>query len=164
MANRITDWGGNNWVNGDVLQSADLIDTLKQATFVSMPLGSITAWHKSFANTPTLPGQWVECNGQTLDDAESVFDGQVIPDLNGAVGTGLKGRFLRGHSESGITEASQNLSHSHTFGFVNNQVGTAGNVIDGASGGANATATTSGNGGDEARPNNYSVVWIMRVK
>jgi hypothetical protein len=62
---------------------------------MAAPIGSIVAWHKSFANTPSLPNGWVECNGQTLSDSESVYDGQVIPDLNGET------RFIRGGATSG---------------------------------------------------------------
>ncbi len=61
------------------------------------PIGSIVAWLKSYANTPALPSGWVECNGQTLSDADSVYNGQAIPNLNG------DNRFLRGNSTSGGT-------------------------------------------------------------
>jgi len=40
---------------------------------------------------------FVECNGQILDDSDSILDGQTIPDLNG------NNNFLRGDSTSGST-------------------------------------------------------------
>lgn len=46
---------------------------------------------------PKLSENFVECNGQTLDDSESIFDGEVIPNLNG------NNNFLRGNSTSGGT-------------------------------------------------------------
>lgn len=73
---------------------------------VSPPIGSVTAWLKSYTNTPALPDGWVECNGQVLDDADSVYDGQTIPDLNGDA------RFLKGAATSGGTGGSS--SHIHT--------------------------------------------------
>jgi photosystem II stability/assembly factor-like uncharacterized protein len=48
-----------------------------------VPVGTVQAWLKNYDNTPALSSDWVECNGQTLSDAGSPFNGQVIPDLNG---------------------------------------------------------------------------------
>jgi hypothetical protein len=80
--------------------------------FNATPIGVITAFHKSFTNTPTLPWGWVECNGQTLSDTESVFNGQVIPNLNNNGGGGSN-RFLRGATTSGTTGGSD--THTHTI-------------------------------------------------
>jgi len=109
------------------------------------PIGSVTAWLKSYANIPALGEGWVECNGQTLSDAESPFDGQVIPDLNG------DNRFLRGSSTSGSTGGSE--THTHTIGTATrasspfNQLGTN-------------TTTDAGS----TLPTYYEVVWVMRIK
>jgi len=35
--------------------------------------------------TPNLPDAYVECNGQTLSDSDSPYDGEVIPDMNGSI-------------------------------------------------------------------------------
>jgi hypothetical protein len=129
----------------------------------SIPIGTILFWAKDYSNVPLLNELFVECNGQTLSDSESVFNGQVIPDLNGAVGSGLKGLFLRGHTESGVIESSQNLSHSHQFSGSNSSTVGSGRFWY-ESRYTNRTATSSSNGGTEARPHNYSVVFIMRVK
>jgi len=124
------------------------------------PIGSVIAWLKDYTNTPALPSGWVECDGSAISDGDSVFDGQNAPDLNSTVGGGNKGRFLRGHTASGATEDSQNLAHTHT-------------IDQGSSAGAGAYwnrehssvgAATNSDGGTEARPYNYSVVWIMRIK
>ena len=77
---------------------------------LNFPVGSIVAWHKSFENTPPLPDEWVECNGQVLNDPRSPYDGQTIPDLNG------QARFLRGASTSGTNQSSAFGSHSHGVG------------------------------------------------
>lgn len=139
--------------DGDVLYASEI-------NFNIVPVGSVIAWLKDLTNTPSLPDNWVECNGQTLSDSNSVYDGVTIPDLNNPVGSGLKGRFLRGHASSGETESSQNLEHSHTVkdalpgsgepGFESNE--------------SNDYSSTGSSGGDEARPHNYSVVWIMRIE
>ena len=88
------------------------------------PIGSVLAWMKSFPNTPALPSGWVECNGQVLDDAESVYDGETIPDLN------VADRFLRGNSTSGGTGGSTtiNISHAHTQPTHNHFVSDSGYV------------------------------------
>lgn len=75
---------------------------------IGVPIGSVLFWHKSLTGVPSLSGQWVECNGQTLSDVESPLDGQVIPDINGDA------RFIRGAATSGTTQANQNKSHTHT--------------------------------------------------
>src|SRR6056297_127409 len=50
----------------------------------AVPVGGTTAWNKSFPNTPALPAQFVEANGQEIDDASSVYDGYRAPNENGA--------------------------------------------------------------------------------
>lgn len=140
------------------------------------PIGSIQAWHRDFANTPALPAGWVQCDGQTLIDSESPYDGQVIPDLNGT------GRFIRGTSAtSGTDQASQNLQHFHYestmqqdvwlnrtyINWGNGAVGRGSQwAVDTVTGTPNPSSNqaTSSAGGSEARPVNTSMVWIMRIK
>jgi len=81
-----------------------------------VPIGTILDWHKDFTGTPSLPDNFVECNGQTLDDEDSPYDGQVIPNLNGDSGgadlddgvndnLGKTGEiFLKSDTTSGKTE------------------------------------------------------------
>ena len=142
--------------DGDILYDGDVNELFNMS-----PIGSVTAWLKSYTNVPTLPDNWVECNGQTLSDATSIYDGKVIPDLNSAVDTGLKGRFLRGHLFSGATESSANLTHTHTIPLAVEEAG-SGRIEPGAVG--SNTSNTGSDGGTESRPNNYSVVFIMRVR
>ncbi|MEK6616102.1 MAG: hypothetical protein AABZ32_08340 [Bacteroidota bacterium] len=141
------------------------------------PIGSIIAWHKSFTNTPALPNGWVECNGQTLSDADSPYNGQVIPNLNGDA------RFLRGSSTSGTNQSDAFQGHVHgisssTLGaYYSSNGGAGGNakiswtatvsnsileftITNPASDGTNGTPRTA----NETRPINMSVVYIMRVK
>ena len=129
-----------------------------------VPLGAILPWCKSLTNTPALPDGWAECNGQVLVDGDSIYNGITMPDLNGAVAAGLKGRFLRGNSSSGEIENSQNLSHTHSINI--NSVGGSGEKVayPGALNNYNYAFNSSASGGSEARPYNYSVVFIMRIK
>ena len=139
------------------------------------PIGSIAAWLKSYTNTPALPTGWVECNGQTLSDAGSVYNGQTMPNLNG------ENRFLRGNSTSGgtggeeshILTDSEMPSHSHDIPLGpddGTDVCKVGSLQTGSS--QLSTSSTGGlgdnEGGDtvahENRPPFYNVVWIMRVK
>ena len=61
----------------------------------AVPIGSVTAWMKSYPNTPPLPNGWVECNGSTLNDSSSPYHGQVLPNLNGT--TAVSYTHLRAH-------------------------------------------------------------------
>lgn len=170
--------GGTDWEDAETLYAADLNDTFDEVVNAEVPnvfstiapIGSVFAWLKSLTNTPTLPSNWVECNGQTIDDEDSVYNGVTIPDLNGSLGTGLKGYFLRGHTSSGLTESSQNLSHSHDVHCGNQTQGGSQPQTKIYASSIQVTSRDSfsvpsdGSGGSEARPNNYSVVWIMRIK
>jgi microcystin-dependent protein len=130
------------------------------------PIGSVTAWLKSYANTPALPAGWVECNGQALSDSESPYNGQNMPNLNG------DHRFLRGNATSGGAGGAETVqlsvdqmpSHSHYISGNNSQsseTGIEGNVQGSA---AYSTGATGGDQPHENLPPYYNVVWIMRVK
>ncbi len=140
-----------------------------------MPIGTITAWHKNMStynnvNLPPISSQWVECNGQTLNDPESVFHQQVIPNLNGASGTvSSPGNtytaqmFLRGGTTSGVGQVDELKSHNHNYMGI----GAYHLFNDGANYNIPAvvtTLTTTAIGGSETRPVNMSVVWIMKIK
>jgi hypothetical protein len=138
-----------------------------------VPVGAIVAWDKSMPGTPALSDGWVECNGQVLSDAQSPYDGQTIPDLNGAAGTA---RFLRGGTTSGGTGGSE--SHQHKWAYE--RYGTYGSHPRFS---FNTSSTSywqqSWAGSNlvdinsrldfwtdvvDTKPSYYGVVWIMRVK
>jgi len=48
------------------------------------PIGTIMPFDKSFPNLPTLSGPFVECNGQFINDADSLLHGYRTRNLNGA--------------------------------------------------------------------------------
>ena len=171
MAIKNTNLGGTDWADGETLEAADLNDTFDAAVPIGAntnptisPVGAVVAWLKSYTNTPaTLPFGWVECNGQVLSDSASPYNGQTLPDLNNTVAGGSAGQFLRGSTVSGTIETSQNLSHTHSVPHSRTG-GANGGKAGGYSSNIPATLTTAASGGSEARPNSYSVVWIMRVK
>ncbi len=113
------------------------------------PIGTIISWLKSYTNTPSLPNGWVECNGQTLSDPDSVYNGQVIPDLNGDAVT------LKGSSTSGTASTTSHTHGSGSYHTVNDDTGLGQS--------ANVAGTSSANNAGSLI-NTYTVVWIMRVK
>ena len=111
-----------------------------------VPIGTILPWVKTLTNTPSLTGQFVECNGQTLSDADSVYDGVVIPNLNGGTY-----KMLRGALASGGTAGSD--THTHTTTRVGVSTG-------GSSYGMDTNSVDSSSN----LPAYYEVVFIIRVK
>ncbi|MCP4138637.1 MAG: hypothetical protein GY754_47210 [bacterium] len=143
-------------------------DTLKILSQVAAPVGSIQAWHKNMTGTPNIPTEWVECNGQIINDSESVYNGLAAPNLNSPVYSGnSKGMFLRGYTQSGLFEEDTFELHSHTYTYTEAASGPAmfGGGPRRANVGTAATPKpTTEAGSDETRPSNMSVVWIMRIK
>ena len=134
----------------------------------SVPIGAVLSWLKTFANTPSLPAGFVECNGQVLNDGESVYNGQTIPDLNG------DNRFLRGNATSGATGGSSTHtlvigeipSHAHgiTFGTATLTAGSDLGKPTTPSTDDLLTTAKGGGGAHENKPPYYNIVFIMRVK
>lgn len=167
--------------------AADVNANFRTVWNAVLPVGSIIAWHKSLPNTPALPANFVECNGQLISDPESPYNGRSAPDLN------APGRFLRGAATSGVTQADALQLHRHELNsgqtiHLLNYVWPSGALeLYGAAqractGAAGCTAGYSDDytiaspvlsdpltdGGvrtaGETRPANMSVVWVMRIK
>lgn len=100
---------------------------------LSEPVGSMKSWLRADASTP-LPNGWLICDGSTVVDAASPFNGKALPDM--------RGRHQRGHANldnsnfavdatyfaggtipaSGANSVSLNHSHgnnSHSHGMGN---------------------------------------------
>ena len=133
-----------------------------------IPVGAIIPWHKSKSGTPSLPEHYVECNGQTINDAESPYDGQTLPDLNG------NNRFLRGSTTTGGTggestvtlTVSEMPNHSHDIKLGYND-STYNGVPEDTFEANSETGQTQSTGGSEAHENKppyFDVVFIMRIK
>lgn len=143
-----------------------------------VPIGAVIWWHKSLTGTPALPDGWVECNGQVLDDPDSVYDGLFMPDIN------VDGRFIRGNATSGTEQAQDTLMPSHTHDMthahdVNRTNATLGGATSATFGVIDTSSTITvqadlirnsiantgaASAGAETRPINISMVAIMRVK
>jgi hypothetical protein len=136
-----------------------LIDALQAQVNGLLPAGILVGWPKNRANMPALPGTWVECNGQTLNDPDSPFHGQTIDDLNGVSGPR---RFLRGATTSGDTGGAD--SHTHQMQDLDGDhgnftsVSTSTNDVNALVPGTYTTQESS------TLPSYYHVVWVMRVK
>ncbi|MCP4137408.1 MAG: hypothetical protein GY754_40955 [bacterium] len=143
------------------------------------PIGTILAWQKDLPGMPDIPEGWVECNGNLITDEDSPLYGQNTPDLNG------QKMFLRGGTQSNIFQEDQFESHNHGgktgFGVdisgtnaardyancgsghyphyvYNYNCPTYANFLEGHK------HTIGSDGGEETRPVNMSVIWIMRIK
>lgn len=53
------------------------------------PIGSVKSWLRA-NNTIPLPSGWLICDGSTVVDASSPYNGKALPDF--------RGRFVRGHA------------------------------------------------------------------
>lgn len=133
------------------------------STAVVPPIGTIMAWHKSMTGTPALPSEWLECNGQTVSDALSPYDGQALPDLNNPPTGYNGGRFLRGNTTSGTMQEGSSIWQNDTSDTVRNSDGDA-NVTPATVDAHTSSTPYSALGVNAVRPLNMSVVWIMRIK
>lgn len=200
-------FGGTRFTSGNATSYA--------CSGLAMPVGSILGWHKSLAGTPALPDGWAECNGQTISDPASPYNGGALPNLNG------RALFLRGGAISGNVQGDQLQAHAHANDLHTNGGGAATTGTDypdhqheiytsanfaGCPGSGIHRTTYTGDGsgacpyqtgmggsgawqrhqhatpahdhplaggvgavsgataGDETRPANLSVVWIIRIK
>ncbi len=150
-----------------------------------VPIKGIIDWDESLGPYTDLPGSWVKCDGQTLDDPSSILHGTVIPNLNGnASGADLNngdnlgktgGIYLKSSTTSGVTSFDKFQGHKHSnttdaqkiiggVGGVNGTgfVAAAATVTIGSptTDGINGTPRTGAN----TEPRSYSIVKIMRVK
>jgi hypothetical protein len=152
-------------VNQNFTDCSTNFSAIQTAFTGTCPLGGILGWLKTLSGCPSLPTDFVECNGQTLSDAGSPFNGQVIPNLNASGGGNPC--FLRGATLSGGTGGGE----THTHGNGTLSVGQAEHgSIQVASGGTWVPSTAhyhylSGSvASGSSLPTYYSVVWIMRIK
>ena len=118
---------------------------------MAVPIGTILPWLKSFTGTPTLPSGYVECDGSVLNDADSIFNGETLPDLNG------DNQFARGNSTSGGTGGAETMAHTHNLSSASFTIAGSGTILT-------IGSITGGASNTENRPPFYNVVWIMRIK
>lgn len=172
----------------DVLRS-DAESYIQTEMASVVPIGTILAWHKDLDGIPELPAGWIECNGPVrVGDADfdesAKFDLSQVPNLNnGRDGYG-RGLFLRGWSESGhfqhathhATSPPSVTSNHNAMAYLDD--GTEQRVKHGWARPFDRSQETKARTADlnsvgktehiiqydAARPVNYSVVWIIRVR
>jgi len=145
------------------VQTADLADdavTTAKIDAPIVPIGGIIAWNKTFANTPDLPTGFLELDGSVIDDADSPYNTQTLPDLNG------NNNFLRGNDTSIGTGGAS--THTHATGMESGATqrfgSDCGNTrrIDKSC--ANFSHLDVNTGAGNSLPPYFNVVWIMRIK
>ena len=139
------------------------------------PLGSIIAWtpmpDADTLNPTSLPEGWVLCDGSVIEGG--IWDGRTTPNLNG------EKRFLRGgEAEEVLTLEDEKTNYRDIF-FLPHGNGDEGNehlfhCSDYAAKTLYELQVYSNDdrkddflcqhwGGDETRPKNMNVLWIMKV-
>lgn len=108
------------------------------------PIGTIMAFVPDFTGFVAPSSNWVLCDGSTLADSASVYNGVALPSLNGTA------QFLRGNSTSGGTGGAN--SHTNSVAALMNE------VTDGSSSRTDTFASASN------VPPYYDVVYYIRVK
>ena len=154
-----------------------------------VPVGTILSWVLRVDNDGgeivDLPDGWMRCDGSVIPHG-SIWTGKNVPNLNG------ERRFLRGGTDEDMLkmEEDQMQDHSHDLvdpghghaispGFYNKKFykGQGSSGAQDREGGTPSTATTSaatgitvagvtagsGRYGDETRPRNMNVIYIIRV-
>ena len=121
------------------------VDSDTQLTIANDIMGS--GENYTIYKTRALPSNYVECNGQVLSDADSIYNGETIIDLNDITTS----KFLRGNTSSGGTGGSTTHTHSVTA------ISPRGQFSDSYAPPATTGATAS-------IPTFITVCWIMRVK
>ena len=143
--------------NGKVLTSDNTGNGSWQPLIGTVPVGGLVAWLKDFPGTPSLPLNFAECNGQTIIDVESPFNGAVLPDLGG--------KFLVGSASTGTTGGAAIHGHggSVTNVSANFPVTATTSPPMSATSPADHTHTLNISSASNLPPY-YTVVWIIRIK
>ena len=151
--------------------------TINADLIYEAPIGAIIAWTpKPDSNTlnPTdLPSGWVLCDGSQIEGG--IWDGRMTPNLNS------ERRFLRGGSIEDVLAVEEESTNYRDIFFLPHDTGhdktTAhefqcsefngvrlyGLEVD-SNDGRNDDYLCEHIGGDETRPKNMNVLWIMKIK
>ena len=147
-----------NYLNTTVVYLNETVAYLNNTYLGNIPVGVIIPYAKSLAGVPSIPDNFVECNGQILDDPESPLHGQTIPNLNG------EHRFLRGSTTSGSIGGSETHKHHLTENEAGSELYASVQGDDIRLRGKSGYGVTQYTTATSTLPSYYEVVWIMRVK
>ena len=140
----------------------DKLSSNVQGMFV--PIGGIIPFLKSLSGVPSIPSNFLECNGQVVNDADSPLNGVTLPNLN------QNYTILYGDTSSGNTKSEDYLpNHNHDIQLyvvsgasAYNKPASVSGTSGYASDGLNTTDIQNKTSGTAF--NGYSVVWIIRIK
>jgi uncharacterized protein (TIGR02145 family) len=143
--------------NGKIMTSDNTGNGSWQPPVGTVPVGGLVAWLKNLSGTPSLPSNFAECNGQTISDAGSPFNGVTLPDLGS--------KFLMGSASSGGTGGSIVHGHSGSMTNVSANFPVTATISPpmSATSPADHTHTLSISSSSNIPPY-YTVVWIIRIK
>ena len=109
---------------------------------LGVPIGAIIPWLKDLSGVPTMPSSYMECDGSTVNDADSPLNAVTLPNLTN--------KFLMGSSASGSTGGVSSR------GVASDRAGDTGSDAGGF--GFTSSAT------QDNKPPYYTVVFIIRIK
>jgi len=168
----------------NVEENRNAINDISVEKFPDVPIGTIISWvmmvDKNGGEVAKLPKNWQKCDGSVIE--HGIWEGKYTPNLNG------ERRFLRGGNDNDVLtlEEDQILDHFHdvfdnghshlTYGAKEGE----GHSYDGDGGGGhihnvNLRSSTDSSGvtvgyvtegfrkGDENRPKNMNVVFVIRI-
>ena len=121
------------------------VDSDTQLTINADIMGSTENF--TIYKTRALPDGWVECDGSVLSDAESIFNGATLENINNSV-------YIRGYATNAATGGTGG-SNSHSHNITRS--------ADANSASGSSTCPTS-TGSTNAEPPFTDFVFIMRVK
>lgn len=161
---------------------------LPAAVGAQAPIGSIVAWP---GQRVTFPAGWIECDGSELLRSQYPTLFNVVGTVWGGTATtkfklpDLRGYFLRGvdggtnrdpdaqartpsgsapPGEVGSVQAEDFKAHAHQYNQFGGQFHGAGPDINGERRDLTVMAATTAAGGNETRPKNAYVYWLIKVQ
>lgn len=126
-----------------------------------VPIGSIQMWGSS-----TPPDGWLEMNGQSTSGYPELAKvvGGTLPDLRGEFVRGWdNGRGVDVGRALGSFQLDEFKAHSHSIPTEPDGSGGSGSVATGPHG-AVTTKSTNTVGGDETRPRNVALMYIIKAE
>ena len=172
--------------NGDFLANKQRIQAVPYSVKADYAATADHAKTATLADNGVPPGTVVAYWGTTPPEGWLMADGSPVPEgdeysaLSALVGANvpdLRGMFLRGKNndrsdewkdpdggrELGSYQASANKAHHHTVAVRQNSVGMVDWEPARGHFGTASSVSTSSSGGDESRPNNTAVNYIIKI-
>lgn len=130
------------------LNTLVLVNDVNAGTADSTTFDLATGINYAIYATPELPDNWMECNGLTVSDADSPYNGVTLPSLNGT--SDDTKRFLRGVNAESTGTTGGTATHVQSYGTW-------------SAGSGGVTRTQGYVSANHINPY-MEIVWIMRIK